>query len=84
LRETRTAQDHPLGGHPLVVLTRGTESSQELKDVHAGLARLSTNSRHTVVANAGHEIHLFEPAAVIQAISDVSEALRNKARLPPR
>jgi pimeloyl-ACP methyl ester carboxylesterase len=45
-----------------------------LKDAHAALARQSTNSRHTVVDEAGHEIHLFKPSAVIQAIKDVLEA----------
>jgi hypothetical protein len=56
---------HALGDRPLVVLTRGVDSSQELRDVHAGLARLSTNSRHTVVAGSGHEVHLFQPGVVI-------------------
>lgn len=51
---------------------------------HAELAKLSTNSRHTVVANAGHEIHLFAPAVVIQAIQDVVEAHRKGRRLPER
>lgn len=79
-----TEQAHPLGDRPLVVLTRGLEWSQGLQDAHAEVARLSTNSRHTVVAGAGHEIHLFEPKAVIQAIADVIEGARTKARLPAR
>ena len=84
LKEVRGAQAHPLGDRPLVVLTRGVESSQALRDVHAQLAELSTNSRHTVVADAGHEIHLFKPSAMIQAIQDVLEALRTKKKLPAR
>jgi pimeloyl-ACP methyl ester carboxylesterase len=84
LKELSSRQEHPLGDRPLVVLTRGVEWSQGLQDVHASLARLSTNSRQTVVAGAGHEIHLFEPRAVIQAITDVMEALHAKSRLPPR
>jgi hypothetical protein len=48
------------------------------------LARLSGNSRHTVVADAGHEIHLFAPAAVIEAIQDVAQAARQGSRLPLR
>ena len=84
LKEIRAAQAHSLGDRPLVVLTRGVESSQELRDVHAQLAGLSTNSRHTVVAKAGHEIHLFEPGAVIQAIRDALEASRSKQKLPAR
>jgi hypothetical protein len=37
-----------------------------------------------VVANAGHEIHLFEPAVVTQAITDVLEALQSKKQLQAR
>jgi pimeloyl-ACP methyl ester carboxylesterase len=84
LKEISAANRQPLGDRPVVVLTRGAESSQELKDVHASLARLSTNSRHTVVADAGHEIHLFQPGAVIQAIRDVVEAAGSKKPLPAR
>jgi pimeloyl-ACP methyl ester carboxylesterase len=84
LHQIATTQDHPLGDRPLVVLTRGMDSSQGLKDAHAALARRSTNSRHTVVAGAGHEIHLFEPAAVIQAIRDVIEAVSSGKRLTAR
>ncbi len=84
LHEASRTQEHPLGKRPLVVLTRGMDSSDELKDVHSRLARISANSRHTVVANAGHEIHLFQPAAVIQAIRDVLEAIRSEKPLPPR
>ncbi|MCI0388677.1 MAG: alpha/beta hydrolase [Acidobacteria bacterium] len=84
LKKVRTAQPHPLGDRPIVVLTRGVGSDQAVRDVHARLAGLSTNSRHTVVADAGHEIHLFQPGAVIQAIRDVSEAFRSKKPLPAR
>jgi pimeloyl-ACP methyl ester carboxylesterase len=75
---------HPLGARPLVVLTRGIEWNQGLHDTHAGLARLSTNARHTRVDGAGHEIHLFVPAAVITAIADVVAAARVNGKLPAR
>jgi pimeloyl-ACP methyl ester carboxylesterase len=84
LKEMSVAKPHALGDRPLVVLTRGVDSSQGQRDVHASLARLSTNSRHTVVAGSGHEIHLFRPEVVIQAIRDVSESLRSKKPLPAR
>jgi pimeloyl-ACP methyl ester carboxylesterase len=84
LHEINTVQEYPLGDRPLVVLTRGLGSSQGLKDAHAALARQSTNSRHTVVTGAGHEIHLFKPAAVVQAIQDVLEAASNGKRLTDR
>jgi pimeloyl-ACP methyl ester carboxylesterase len=78
------AQTHALGDLPLVVLTRGLDWSQGTEASHLALAKLSTNSRHTRVDGAGHEIHLFKPDAVIQAITDVIEAVRTKSALPPR
>jgi len=77
----RSKEEHPLGDRPIVVLSRGVESSAEMQAVHAGIARLSTNSRHSVIAGSGHEIHLFEPSAVIRAITDVLTAVREKSRL---
>ena len=66
---------------PTVVLTRGIEMTPGIAENHAGLAALSTNSRHTVVPDAGHEIHLFAPTVVIQAIQDVIAAVQTKGRL---
>jgi len=34
-------------------------------------------SRHTVIPDAGHEIHLFRPEVVIQAIQDVIRAVNS-------
>ena len=74
-----TAQDaHPLGDRPVVVLTRGAEWSQGLFDAHEYVARLSTNARHTTIPGAGHEIHLFAPEAVVQAIADVVRGTVNR------
>jgi pimeloyl-ACP methyl ester carboxylesterase len=84
LHEQAAAVPHPLGNRPVVVLTRSAGASQGLIDVHAALAMQSTNSRHTVVAGAGHEIHLYAPAAVIQAVKDVVEASRRSSSLPVR
>ena len=84
LLQLRSAQAHPLGDIPVVALTRGTDVGEGLFEAHDAVARLSTNFRHTMVAGSGHEIHLFEPSAVIQAITDVVVAARGKTRLPPR
>jgi pimeloyl-ACP methyl ester carboxylesterase len=80
LLESRTRDDNPMRTIPVIVLTRGQSMGQGLGETHAALARLSTNSRHEVISTAGHEIHLFTPAAVIQAIEDVAVAA--KARRP--
>ena len=51
----------------VVMLTRGRREPF-LRNA-AELARLSDNSRNTVVAGAGHEIHLFAPERVIRGDS---------------
>jgi hypothetical protein len=83
LLATRSAS-HPLGDRPTVVLSRGDQRNEGREGVHQALAQLSTNSRHSVIAGTGHEIHLFEPAAVILAINDVLQAVREKTPLPRR
>jgi hypothetical protein len=47
------------------------------------LASLSTDSRHVMVAGSGHEIYLYKPAVVVQAISAVVTSARNGSRLSP-
>lgn len=84
LREERQGTEPPLGDRPLVVLSRGIDTNPERDASFAELATISRNSRHRVVANAGHEIHLFEPAAVVQAVQDVIEAVRARAPLAER
>ena len=78
LLTSRKAEKNPFNEVPVVVLTRGRDMSDGLAENHAGLAKLARNSRHTVVADSGHEVHLFTPAAVIQAIQDVSTAIRQR------
>ena len=82
--ESRRNESNPFVRVPVVVLTRGRDMSNGLVENHAALARLARNSRHTVVADAGHEVHLFTPAAVVQAIADVATAVAKKTQLPPR
>jgi len=60
----------PFGDRPTIVLSRGSERDTDREKSHADLAKLSTNGRHRVVPNAGHEIHLFDPPSVIQAINE--------------
>ena len=84
LLSARRASAHPLGDRPIVVLSRGDEVNADREAAHAALAGLSTNSRHSVVKGAGHEIHLFEPAVVVQAIADVAQAIRDRQPLPRR
>jgi pimeloyl-ACP methyl ester carboxylesterase len=84
LLDNRRSQKHPLGNLPVVVLTRGEDMTPGIAENHIKLAQLSTNSRHTVIKSAGHEIHLFAPNAVVQAVQDVATAYRTKTQLPAR
>jgi pimeloyl-ACP methyl ester carboxylesterase len=84
LHAATVANPHVLGERPVVVLTRGIDTNAEQQAVHRSIARLSTNSRNVVVAESGHEIHLFRPAAVIDAIHDVVQSVRTKQPLRPR
>jgi pimeloyl-ACP methyl ester carboxylesterase len=84
LLESRARADNPMRNVPVIVLTRGQNAGQGLADTHAGLARLSTNSRHEVVSTAGHDIHLFTPSVVIRAIEDVYVATSEQRPLVVR
>jgi pimeloyl-ACP methyl ester carboxylesterase len=84
LHQARAERPTVLDDLPLIVLTRGVDSSRDLLDSHARLAALSTNARHSVVQGAGHEIHLYQPEAVVDAIRAVVEAVRGGSRLAGR
>lgn len=84
-----------LGDRPLVVLTSGMkmeipELSSEvneafqrtIREAHAELAGLSTNASHRTVDGAGHYIHADRPDAVIEAIRDVTTAVRENTLVP--
>ena len=73
----------PFGARPTIVLARGDDRNAEREEVQAKLAKLSTNSRFTVIVGSGHEIHLFQPRAVISAVNDVLEAVAKKSQLRP-
>jgi len=79
LLDNRSREDTAIRNVPLIVLTRGQGGTPGIAESHAALARLSTRSHHVVVQDAGHEIHLFSPAVVTQAIEDVSMAARGSA-----
>jgi len=80
LLETRTRPDNPMRRVPVVVLTRGLEMTPGIAENHAALAALSSNSRHAVVPDSVHEIHLTTPAAVVEAIADVVARTRERGR----
>lgn len=87
----RGEASYMLGNIPLIVLTRGSggydgrADSAKLESerlmLQGELAHLSTNNRHIIDKNSGHNIHLEDPAIVISAIKDVFIAVKNQKKL---
>jgi len=80
-----------LGNIPLIVLTRGSggydgrSDSAELETerlrLQKELSHLSANSKHVIDKNSGHNIHLEDPAVVINAIRGVFIAAKEHKHL---
>jgi len=80
-----------LGDLPLIVLTRGKggfegrpdslELERERLEAQAQLAKLSRNSKHVIVQNVGHNIHVENPAIVIEAINEVIHSAKKHTQL---
>ena len=73
----------PFGNRPTIVLSHDTNRNELREGGQQAIAGLSTNSRFSVVAGSGHEIHLFQPRAVVNAVNDVLEAIAKKTQLRP-
>ena len=86
--EETDANRQPLGALPVVVISSGpiaSETERASRD-NAGvrLDFLSSNSLHIEATGSGHEIHLFQPARVIEGIARASVAVRTRAPLSGR
>lgn len=78
LRRERLSQKHSLGDLPLIVLGRD-QSDREIRQRHlAELKGLSSVGKLIMAENSGHEIHLYRPNIVIEAIREVVQAARSK------
>jgi len=72
---------HPLGGKPLITMIGMQGAGKEKIEEKKAFQTLSTNSKVAEVQDAGHEIHLQDPDAVVSAIHDVMNAALHHARL---
>jgi len=80
----RGEASYMLGDMPLIVLTRGKggfdgradslQLEKERLQAQEEMARLSSNSEHIIDMNSGHNIHVEDPAMVIDAIKKVYTA----------
>ncbi|ANU18433.1 alpha/beta hydrolase [Planococcus maritimus] len=74
-----------LGDMPLTVVTGGNqpdhteESWGHWMDFQKGLAALSTKSRHVVLTDVGHSVHIDNPEAVVQEIRKMYAHLKDPA-----
>jgi pimeloyl-ACP methyl ester carboxylesterase len=75
----------PLGTLPVIVLSSGPaakESERQSRDgAAARLDFLSENTVHITAGGSGHEIHLYQPDAVVQALAQMVSAVRNRTPL---
>jgi pimeloyl-ACP methyl ester carboxylesterase len=72
---------HPLGGKPLITMIGMKGASEEKIEEKTAFQTLSTDSKVIKVQDAGHEIHLEDPDAVVGAIRDVVNATLHHTRL---
>jgi pimeloyl-ACP methyl ester carboxylesterase len=74
-----------LGHIPLIVVSsvRGMMPSDPRRQGQNRLARLSANAEHVLTARSGHNIHLEEPALVVEAVKKVVQKVRQKDKDNP-
>jgi pimeloyl-ACP methyl ester carboxylesterase len=90
LAEYRSANIHTLGTIPLVVISRGigepmpdlseaeNQQNEELwRQMQVELVALSSNSRHVIAAQSGHNIPIQQPELVSTAIQQMVQASHN-------
>src|SRR5439155_24986539 len=76
LRRERLRQAHALGSLPLIVLGR-EKSARRQKELDE-LTALSSAGKLVIAKDSGHEIHLYQPDLVVQAIREVVSAARGQ------
>jgi len=90
LYKNRNNTSYKLGNIPLIVISKGNggfsgpeaiELEQQRLKLQNDLAHLSTNSKHIVDKNSGHNIHLEDPSTVIGAIKAVLRSYKTNSKL---
>jgi pimeloyl-ACP methyl ester carboxylesterase len=78
-------KEYPLGTLPVLVLSSSpvaTESERRSREsVAARLDFLSSNTLHLTATGSGHEIHLYQPDRVIEALQRIVAAVRKRIPL---
>jgi pimeloyl-ACP methyl ester carboxylesterase len=79
--ETDPGHPPPLGAMPVVVISSDPIRADDARSRDGLAGRLpffSTNTRFVVASGSGHEIHLYQPDAVVEAIEQTVVSLRNR------
>jgi pimeloyl-ACP methyl ester carboxylesterase len=80
--ETDPGSAPPLGSLPVIVVASDPAASEmEQRSRNGAAARLdllSSTTEHLVAAGSGHEIHLYQPEVVVQAIGRAVTAVRGR------
>jgi pimeloyl-ACP methyl ester carboxylesterase len=82
--ETDPGRKPPLGELPVIVVSSNPAATAEQRASRDGAAGrldfLSANTVHITATGSGHEIHLYQPDRVIDAIGQAVSAVRNRSR----
>ena len=93
LHESCSGSTRPLGNLPVLVLSSDSSASElarlhrldrpfcDQTDAGDGLELLSSNSLYVIASGSGHEIHLYKPNAVVEAVERVVAATRDRVPL---
>jgi len=82
--ETDPGRKPPLGELPVIVVSSGPSATAAERASRDGAAArldfLSANTVHITAIGSGHEIHLYQPDRVVDAIGQAVSAARNRTR----
>jgi hypothetical protein len=83
--ETEVGKEPPLGKLPVVVLSSDPIPSKAERQSRDGAAArldvLSSNTVHIMAPRSGHEIHLYHPEILVQALARCLSAIRSNTSL---
>lgn len=83
--ETDAGHQLPLAETPVIVVSSGPVAVQSDRESRSSAAArldfLSSNTLHVTATGSGHEIHLYQPDSVVQAVVRAVTAVRTRSPL---
>jgi pimeloyl-ACP methyl ester carboxylesterase len=68
---------------PVIVLSRGKDTTPQIQQMQDELARLSADTIHRTAANSGTQIQIEQPMLVAEAVAEIVYAIRAGKPLTP-